>query len=190
MLCVGVEPTTYYLKATYFTTCATEVWSYRILIFKYLLLVVHLTYTAVINHKKTRKHRRIVAQSVVHGCVFASRSLWASSAADWSNAWHSCLCPPPFQCSTWHSLEQYHLTVHPPHRIFAFLDSHKAHSCKSWPLRFHSSFFQSFSLSWRFADLNLCSFRDTVILEVRRSLLQGRPVCWSRMATRFKTTVD
>ena len=61
---------------------------------------------------------------------------------------------------------------------------------KSWPLRFHSSFFQSFSLSWRFADLNLCSFRDTVILEVRRSLLQGRPVCWSRMATRFKTTVD
>ena len=50
------------------------------------------------------------------------RVLWALSAADWSNAWHSCLCPPLFQCSTWHSLEQYHLTLHSPHRIFAFLD--------------------------------------------------------------------
>ena len=75
------------------------------------------------------------------------------------------------------------------HRI-AFLHFLTHTKRKSWPLRFHSSFFQSFSLSWRFADLNLCSFRDTVILEVRRSLLQARPVCWSRMATRFKTTVD
>ena len=49
------------------------------------------------------------------------RVLWALSAADWSNAWHSCLCPPLFQCSTWHSLEQYHLTLHPPHRILHFL---------------------------------------------------------------------
>ena len=81
--------------------------------------------------------------------VFANRSLWACSAADWSNAWHSCLCPPPFQCSTWHSLEQYHLTLQPPHRIFAFLDSHKAHKLTtSLPFFFFSVFFPFMKICW------------------------------------------
>ena len=58
--------------------------------------------------------------------VFFNRASWACSAAVWSNARHSCLWPPFFQCSTWHSLEQYHLTRQPLHRLSAFLDSHNA----------------------------------------------------------------
>ncbi len=156
MIWVGVEPGTYCLEATYLSTCAIKVLSKLIFIKQY--------------NQTPWSIRQLATLS------------WASSAADEVMldipvCVHLCSSAAPG--ILWNSTIL--LCIH----CIAFLHFLTHTKRNSWPLRFHSSFFQSFSLSWRFADLNLCSFRDTVILEVRRSLLQARPVCWSRMATRF-----